>query len=501
MVVASSVLWAMQPAFLLAAGRAIPDNTFAFLLINVASLSVISWLALAYFHSRAGIAEAFRTRRVRRDFAAMIAVDSVAVTASYLLLIRAAGDGNLAAAAIFFESWPIFVALLLFAYSPRSEDRMLPVRLSLLLFLVGLYLIQLSEGAAVSRLISLQAAYPILSAMCMAVGVFATQMFLRGHAEFTSFKDFLLIVAGRSAATTLCVGILLLFSSVPGVFALRVEFVAASTILGIIVFGTTVLYHIGVARAESNAVALVALLSPVMAPVFLFAVGMGLPSLEFFMGAAFVIAGLAVMARTRDNTTQFQTLLFLMLAAGAAIIFIDGLNVANYYLYMQTTAVFYGLFQTSALARLYGRYARAKQIALEIYEICRARALRDDPLALPLRKRELRSIKSEVSSVSELLLLTQMAAANVLLAVIARDNSLEGDTIAYVVTIASSFMVLICWYYQLRIMSMTPLSAVRLSRRPKNVLMSRSLSYIVTSVLFFWILFMIVYKHQPFAAA
>jgi uncharacterized membrane protein YdcZ (DUF606 family) len=47
-------------------------------------------------------------------------------------------------------------------------------------------------------------------------------------------------------------------------------------------------------------------------------------------------------------------------------------------------------------------------------------------------------------------------------------------------------------------MSMTPYSAARLSRRPTNVLLARSLSYVVTSTLFFWILFVIVFKHQPF---
>lgn len=73
MVVASSVLWALQPAFLLAAGRSIPDNTLAFLLVNVASLSMLSLFALAYFHSRAGIAKAFEERKVRVEFTGLIA--------------------------------------------------------------------------------------------------------------------------------------------------------------------------------------------------------------------------------------------------------------------------------------------------------------------------------------------------------------------------------------------------------------------------------------------
>lgn len=500
MVVASSVLWAMQPAFLLAAGRIIPDNTLAFLLVNVGSLSMLSLFALAYFHTRAGIARAFVTRKVRVQFAGLIVIDAIAITASYLLLIMAAEEGNLAASAIFFESWPIFVAILLFYFSPRTEDRMLPVRLSLLLFLVGLYFIQLAEGSALSRLFSLQSAYPILSAMCMALGVFFTQLFLRRNERFTGFKDFLLIIAARSTASALCIAVIFAFSSVPGILALSLEFVAASMVFGMIVFATSVLYHIGVAKAESNAVALVALLSPVMAPVFLFSIGLGLPSLEFFIGAAFILAGLAVTARTKDNTVQFQALLFLMLGTGAAIIFIDGLGVANYYLYVQATAVFYGLFQTSALSRLYDRYVRVKRLALEILVICRERAQKDDPLSLAMRKREFNSIKSEVSSVSELLLLTLFASANILLAIVARDNSLEGDTIAYVITVASSFMVLICWYYQYRIMAMTPFSAARLSRRPKNVLLARSLSYVVSSTLFFWILFVIVFKHHPFGA-
>jgi len=500
MVVASSVLWAMQPAFILAAGRTIPESALAFLFVNVAAHTLIAALVLAKVHTRSGIAKAFENRKTRLEFAALIVVDSIAITGSYLLLVLAAGDGNLAASAIFFESWPIFVAILLFYFSPRPEDRMLPVRLSLVLFFAGLYFIQLAEGTALSRLISLQSAFPVLSALCMAVGVFATQMFLRRNTRFTSFKDFLLIVVSRALATSFCLGVIFLLSSDPGLLALSLEFLVASVVFGMIVFATSVLYHLGVARADSNAVALVALLSPVLAPVFLFAIGLGLPSLEFFIGAAFILAGLAVTARTKDNTVQFQTLLFLMLATGSAIIFIDGLGVANYYLYVQATAVFYGLFQTSALSRLYDRYVRVKRLALELYEICRARAAPDDPLGYAMRKRELRSIKSEVSSVSELLLLTLFASANIMLAIVARDNSLEGDTIAYIITVASSFMVLICWYYQYRIMTMTPFSAVRLSRRPVNVLMARSLSYIVTSTLFFWLLFVIVFKHQPFTA-
>ena len=488
----------MQPAFLLVAGRNVPDNTLSFLLVNVASLSVLSLLALTRYHDVQSIRAAFAKPRTRREFALLIVVDAVAIVSSYLLLILAAAERNLAASAIFFESWPIFVAVLLFTCSPRSSDKRLPVRLALVMFLVGLYFIQLAEGTAMSRLWSLQAAYPVLSAMCMAFGVFVTQLFLRRNLRFTKYRDFLFIIAGRSTAGAIGILVLFMFSSAPGILALSYEFIVASMVFGMIVFATSVFYHIGVAKADSNAVALVALLSPVMAPIFLFMIGLGLPSLEFFVGAAFILAGLAVTARTDDNTVQFQSLLFLMLGTGAVIVFVDGLEVANYYLYVQATAVFYGLFQTSALSRLYERYVRTKRLALEIYEICRARAYKQDPLGFAMRKRELRSIKSEVSSVSELLLLSLFASANVMLAVVGRDNSLQGDTIAFIITVASSFMVLICWYYQFRIMAMTPFKAVKLSRRPTNVLVSRSLSYVVSTTLFFWILFVIVFKHQPF---
>lgn len=511
----SAVLWAMQPAFILAAGRAVPEGALAFLILNTMGTAAVALGVLVWKSSRARIAAAFSVRRTRREFALLILLDAVFVALSYLLLALAAAQGNLAASAIFFESWPIFVALMLFACAPQAGDRNLPVLMALVLFIIGLLLIQKGEGTAAARLISFEASLPVLSALCMAIGVFATQIFMRRNRKFHRFDNFLLVVAARAVATTLFLGVFALVSAAlgdgggdvagggdgraAGLAALGPEYLAASILFGMLVFANTALYHLGVARASSNAVALVALLSPVLAPIFLFAIGLGVPSIEFFMGAAFVVAGLSVTARTRDNTAQFQILLFVMLAAGTAIVFIDGLGVANYYLYIQATAVFYGLFQTSALSRLYERYLRTKRLSIELYEVCRARAVARDPVAFAIAKRELRGIKAEVSSVSELLLLTLFAVANVLLAIAARDNSLEGDTIAYVITVASSFMVLICWYYQFRIMSMTPFAAARLSRRPSNVLLARSLSYVVSTTLFFWLFFVIFFKHQPFA--
>lgn len=500
LVLMSAVLWAMQPAFILAAGRAIPEGTLAFLVMNTAGTAVIATLVLVLRQSRGGVRAAFAPRGTLAEFAALVLVDAVFVALSYVLLALAAAQGNLAASAIFFETWPIFVAILLFIFAPQAGDRNLPVLLALCMFVAGLVMIQRGEVAAGLPILSLQAAYPVLSALCMGIGVFATQIFMRRNTQFKTFRNFLIIVAARASATTVVLLVMFALGDAQGPGTLDRGFLLAAIGFGMIVFVNTALYHLGVARANSNAVALVALLSPVLAPVFLFAIGLGVPALEFFVGAAFVVAGLSVTARTNDNTAQFQILLFVMLLTGTAIVFLDGLGVANYYLYIQATAVFYGLFQTSALTRLYDRYVRSKRLALEIYEVCRARVPPEERLSHAMRKRELRSIKSEVSSVSELLLLTLFAASNVLLSVGARDNSLEGDTIAFVVTVASSFMVLICWYYQFRIMSMTPFSAARLSRRPANVLLARSLSYVVTSTLFFWFLFVILFKHQPLLA-
>lgn len=497
MVVLSSIFWAAQPAFLLTVGRHMPDNAASFLLLNVGSLTALSFAVTLFLTKSGEIRRLFSSTALIKKFSLIIAIDAMAVTAAYVFLIISARNDNLAASAIFFETWPIFVGILLFCFSNRPEDKTLPIRLALILFTAGIYFIHLAEGTVVSAIGSIDAALPLISAFAMASGVFVIQMFLRRHSEFTDARAFTVVIAARSFCTLICVTLVFLFTPSASIADLRLEFIFASVGFGIVVFATTMLYHIGVAKAKSNAVSLVALLSPVFAPAFLFAIGLGVPSLEFFVGAAFIIAGLSVTARTKDNTPQFQILLLLILTTGTVIVFVDGVATTNYYVYMQTIAVFYGLLQTSALTRLYGRYSRAKQLALEVRALNVSSHTTPRSYEVLIRKQELRSIKSEVSSASELLLLSLLAIANFIMTIIARDNSLESDTIAYLIIIASCFMVLICWYYQVRIMVMTSRTARRLSIRPPNVLASRSFSYIVSSTLFFWMLFVIVFKHKP----
>lgn len=500
MVLASSVLWAVQPVFILVVGRMSPDGALLFLALNKAGTLVLAALAMARFSDRKVLRDLFARPKLRRDLAVTLVLDAVFISLSYVFLALSAARSNLATSAIFFESWPIFAAVLMFTFLRRPDDSLGRLLAALVLFVAGLAILNAEGTGTILGALSADGVLPIASGVSMGAAAFITQRFMRLHTEFTSFRNFVVVVFLRNLFSTGLLAVAALVWWPAGGVEVSAGFLLLAMAFGGLVLANSLLYHIGVARSDSNAVALVALLSPVLAPVILFALGLGVPSVEFFVGAAFIVAGVSVTARTRDNTAQFQLLLFVMLLSGSVIVFVNGLGVANYYLYIQATAVFYGLFQTSALSRLYDRYVRGKRLALEIYEICRARAYKQDPLGYAMRKRELRSIKSEVSSVSELLLLTLFATANVLLAVVARDNSLEGDTIAYVITVASSFMVLICWYYQFRIMAMTPLSAVRLSRRPTNVLLARSLSYAVSSTLFFWILFVILFKHQPFAA-
>lgn len=188
-VLLSAVLWAMQPAFILAAGRLLPDSTALFLVLNTAGTALVSLVVLLMRHSRARLVALLAPGPVRLHLALVIAVDSVAVAASYLFLALAARTGNLASAAIFFESWPIFVALLLFLVVPQRQDRNLPVLTALAFFVVGLLFINQSEGNGLSRLVTPGAALPVLSAICMAVGVFATQLLLRRYRDFQRFDD------------------------------------------------------------------------------------------------------------------------------------------------------------------------------------------------------------------------------------------------------------------------------------------------------------------------
>jgi drug/metabolite transporter (DMT)-like permease len=520
-ITASAVLWALQPAFVLAAGRLYPTLGLGFVTLNLAVATAMAGVAVLW-------KTPFTTRRylgqsalARRRLFLFCSADGAFVALAYVLLLHASDIENISGSAILFESWPMFAALGLLIVLPKKADRPNSTFVSVGLFLLGFAFLSL-DNFRLTDFASLRAQLflPVLSALCLAAAVVIIQALFEREPHFKAPASFFVVMLVRNLAAFVFLAVATVLAGAPAltIAAPAIAVIALTLVIAALVFFNSVFYHVGVAHAPDNAAALVGLLSPVLAPIFIAVVGFWLKSLEsgplsreFLVGAAFIIGGIAVTSRADDNTVNYKIVLSATLGVGAIILMTGSRGSQAYYAYLGATAIFYGIMQGNILTHL--KEARDASSALQL-RIKRERlAWRRPNGQSPVRRETVRALANQIrdirwanSSLSELLLLTAFFITNSGVLLHTRPPDLEGNVSAYLIVTVSLYLLGISWRYYIEVFSNGPKIAAFVGpngfQRGKRVLGRRMLRYRLFShvtlvAVFLWFFFLILWFAPP----
>ncbi|PIE10475.1 MAG: hypothetical protein CSA72_08175 [Rhodobacterales bacterium] len=500
MVLASAVLWAMQPAFILYFGRSGESASILFFNTLATALAAAAFLVKSSAFRR-GVALVFSAPH-RRTFLAFTFLDGALVACAYFFLFLASNAANLAAPAVFFEAWPIVAALFLMWVSPLKSDHRQPILRATALLLLGFVFIGYSEVETLNFLGSRNLAWSLASALFFGIAVGVIQVMVRD--KIPALQDigiFPVVILFRALFTSLFLAVVIAIHTqqlLPTLPSWSDGGVAI--VFGFIVAINSILYHIGMARSQHNALALVALISPVLAPLFIFMIGHGLPNQVFFVGGAFVFAGISLSSRHADLSLQAQAVLVSILLFGTLILMTEGSASDARFGYVDSIAVFYGLLQAIIYQKLYDRN---KEIGGALVELGTAFKLRDRPRVYE-KVSELRFLRSGLISISEIILITALAAGTAAVVTLTRDSGFVGDISAFLISCAAAALVVSCWSMQYNSMRMSlSLSGPRRLRingvRPQRMdVRGRLFSYLVLCIILIWFVALIAMKDAQY---
>lgn len=492
MVLGSAVLWAMQPAFILIVGAA-QANAPYFLVLNKLATLAVACVWFARPSRRQSLAPVLKDRAVLVDVFRFCAVDAVLIALSYYLLMRAGEGQKLASSALVFEAWPVVATVLLFVFLPRAGDRGGSILLSIALLVAGFIVL---HSDSFGQLHSIGALESAASAVVFGTAVATIQGLVRRHPILTGPDTFVFVILVRASLTwvVFTLGSLVQYGW-PDLNSFDLGVIALSLAFGILVFTTSVLYHRGMALARSNSLALITLISPLLAPIFIFLMGYGAPGVVFLAGGAVIFCGIAIASRPGDISAQFQVLLVATVITGIAVLFWDGRDPGHGFQYVDTLAVFYGLVQSSSFARLQARYVRfcSKIIAYRHAAGSEQRARR------ALLKDEIRFAAEDTVALSELILMSVLATGTVMASLIAREYGFIPDISTLLICVTAVFLLTLCWTYQIRIMNLR-LAFREAGRRVdyRTRLARRMASYALFFIIFAWFFALIAAKHGLF---
>lgn len=491
LLLASAVLWAMQPTFILAF-RNYFDGGASMMVINTAATALVSVIYLSGSGFRP-LRLVFGDRRIRRPVVLVVALDGVLIAFAYYFLYHSGGLGKMAASAVFFEAWPIVSALFLFAFFPKEGDRGYVAFLSSIFLMVGFLIMNRFAFGLGERGFLL---YGLLSALFFGLGVGAIQGLIRKIPVLSDATVFPVITLLRASVTTLALlGIVGTNEGLGSLGGVSPTELLVAGFFGVLVFANSVLFHVGSYRASSNSVSLVTLLSPVLAPLFILALNLDAPDQYFYIGAAFVFCGVAVASRSGDISAEAQVLFSCLLVFGSAVLLTDGTQEESQFFFVDTVSIFYVLLQSAA----YGRVAGVRDsIRMTLLDLSDARAARDRQKAAR-KVREIRLARRSVGNFSETILITVLGVGTIAVSFLSRPMGLIGDLSTFFISCAVAFMTTMTWGAHL--------SAFRSSRWVRadsrtryvltGVLRQRAFSYLTMVALLAWFAALIVQKNLP----
>lgn len=388
-------------------------------------------------------------------FSGLLLGDAVFAGASYGLLILASADGALAAHAIVFESWPIFGMLMLYVLVPKGNDLTFASLMAIGVFIVG-YVFLNFKAFEVADLFRLSTYYSLLSALLMAAAVVTMQIALREFPALKHARLFPVIIGIRGLLTGLVVWLMFLaWDDVSWAGTLDPTFLALSIGIGALVAINQITYHIGTSKSASNSVLLIALFSPVLAPLLLMLLGEAVPNTDFFVGAAFIVSGIALTHRDGGNTIQYVTLLLSILLIGATVHYSSGTADPQFFNYLNIASLFYALLQTSTFSRLWSSQLEMERQSRAVVMMLKRRHANDVREKIRDSVNFLKSYGRSNATLSELVLLTVLAGSNIVIVIFTRNNSLLGDSIAFLISVTSAFLITYCWHMQFRILRLS----------------------------------------------
>ncbi|WP_090109513.1 hypothetical protein [Limimaricola pyoseonensis] len=478
-VLTGGLLWSIQPVFLLIFGQRYQETNSVFVLLNHVGIVAVVGTTAFFTANRKRVAAAFRSRADKWSFLLTTVADGLLVSIAFIALAKSARGGDLVTAAVIFEAWPIIATAMLSWFSKKRDDRNWASRLALVLFCAGFLIINLTDIRILLQFGEFSdTLLPVVSSLSMGLTVVVVQVYIRRRASFSRMREFSVFLTVRALAATLFIGLYCLVEAAPGRLEFSVEFVSASLLIGVLVSLNSFFFHIGARNISGNVGTLAALIAPVLAPVIIYMLGYGHLHTNLLVGSAGIFAGIALTSRGKDINGQFLLILLAIAAFGHVVIFIPGRGAPHYWAYIQTISVFFGLLQASAITRLSNRFERL----ISLRSICA-----HDAGSSNAARAELMALKRESTSISELLLLSIVALASIIITLYSRENSFEGDSIAYIICVTISYMMVICWVLQKRIMhfDLDPLSdlAQQRGRMPGRVL-----SYALIVLMFVWFL-------------
>jgi drug/metabolite transporter (DMT)-like permease len=496
LIVISALLWALQPVFILLIGAGSASVALSFLLLNTLTSAVVGALMAAFAADRAGLAKALRVPGALRDAVLFIGADAFFAAVSYTLLAWSAAEMSLSGAAVIFESWPIFVAIFAFIMVPKLNDRAWSAFLALAVFTIG-YLLMSARDLTQMDGFDSGSLLALASAVSMGLAAISIQIVLKRVPAFERIRNFPLVTLGRGIGTAFVLLVIsLVLSPEALVFDVEPRVIVAAIALGVLVALNEVTYHIGHARSSSNSVAMVALISPVLAPLILFALGEPIPHTEFFVGAGFILAGVALSQRDGDHSFQFIALIVGILAIGTMIVMRPGHSDRDFFNYVNTIAVFYALLQASAFSRL---WQSVNQVDHRMRQLRRAYHARHNPGMRSVARDKvlsdldwLRSVRLNNTTVSELVLLTVLALSNVAVVITTRREGVLSDSVSFLISVSSVFLIAYCWHMQSRLMVLASASYLHNPARLRERPISARLFSIFASVFLFSIFFVII---------
>lgn len=486
----AAFLWALQPTFILAFHQIFGGGELL-LPINTAGTALIAAVFLA-ITGRDTMVTFLGDRQLQRKYFVIVGIDGILVAAAYYFLFVTSEFGRLATSAVYFEAWPIISTLYLFIFFPKDGDRKYIAIMSSLFLFCGFFILNIASGDLIFGKFLI---YGVLSALFFGLAVGVIQGFLRRNPIFADATFFPIVIMGRAVMTTLSLIVI--------IWALGIEVqyldigpsgLFAALLMGVLVFFNSALFHTGSFRASSNALGLVSLLSPALAPIIIMALGMDRPDQVFYVGAAFIFAGVAFASRSEDISVEAQVLLSCLLLFGAAIFFTVGEREAGGLSYVDTVSIFYVLLQTNTYSRVIA--AREEMSAASVSLYLARRAGNHDRLRAEITR--IRLLRLRIGNFSETILITFLGMGTVVVLFLTRPSGLVGDLSGFLISCSIAFMVTMTWSIHLSsfFASVAMPDARRIRVSVRSIILSRAFSYTVMVVLLIWFSALLVYKNR-----
>lgn len=459
LVLLSGVLWAFQPVFLLGAASLYPQNALVLLQMNVVGTFGFSLVISVFMGGWGPFLKALRQRERAFKLLKFLICDGILIALSYYFLIWASELVDAASAAIFYEAWPIFVALMLYGFSKKKGGSFSWVAMALFAF--GYCALNVDSLLNLFNSGDFQLAtltVPMTAGIAMAGGVFIAQIFVRSEMDlFGSFRGLLRMVTLRSGVTSLL--ILVLFQPVQGGAFAGIDWrgMLVAVLFGGFVTLSSVFYHLGASRASSNAISLLSLIAPVIAPVLLLFFGLTTISHEFLVGAAFIVTGIAVTARHENMSSSFVVVCGSFLIFGAILVFAPGTAHEDYYNYLDVVAILFGLVQTSQLSRVWDVRNQLHKLHLEwrnLRKRDRQGQRNFDRARYVLH--EIRFLRSSILEGIDAVVFSIVGLVAILAAIGMRSNDFGANLIAFIMSITIFFINFQIWRFRIWILMYSP---------------------------------------------